>query len=252
MHPILAELYQQLKIETKGLKRLSLRAGIRTSTKLIMAESRDKIPIEAPPALSTSFVQVFPDKSYVVLSGNNHIYEKVNGNNFRVSAQSFFQVNTNGADILVETVKKYLALTHKETLLDLYSGVGLFSLCLANYVNKVVAVESFPVSVEDARFNIQALKRNNVLFFQKQVLSFLKEFKEKVDAVVLDPPFIRELKKLNPERIVYVSCDPATLARDARYFTEADYYLKEVQPLDLFPQTFHIESVAMFIRKTSS
>jgi 23S rRNA (uracil1939-C5)-methyltransferase len=255
LHPFLDKLYQQVKIENKGLNRLSLRAGIRTGSRLITVESRESIPIKANPLLPASFVQVFPDKTYIVHSGNEHIFEEIKGNNIRISAQSFFQVNTNGAEVLVETVRKYLALNGNEIILDLYSGVGLFSLCLANDVNKVIAVESSPAAVGDARYNIQSLNNNNVFIYQKYVNIFLKEFKEKVDAVVLDPPrrgcgsvVIRKLARLSPDRIVYVSCDPATMARDAGYLTASGYHLKESQPVDLFPQTYHIEVVSLFVR----
>ena len=130
-------------------------------------------------------------------------------------------------------------------------------MCLAHEVSEVVAVESLPAAVEDFRFNIQSLNINNILIHQKAVNTFLKEFNEKVNAVVLDPPrkgcglsIIGDLMRLSPHRIVYVSCDPATLARDSGYLIGSGYNLKEVQPLDFFPQTYHIETVALFVRET--
>jgi len=257
LHPILDNLFQQLKVDNKGLNKLSLRTGVNTGSKLIIAECRERIPLKMASFLQASFVQVFPDKTYTVHFGKNHIFEGIEGKNFRVSGQSFFQVNTDGAECLVKLVRKYLALDEKDTILDLYSGVGLFSLCLAHEVGEVVAVESLPAAVEDFRYNIRSLNINNILIHQMSINTFLKEFKEKVDAVVLDPPrkgcglsIIRDLVRLNPQRIVYVSCDPATLARDSGYLAGSGYNLKEAQPLDFFPQTYHIETAALFVRGT--
>ncbi|MBN2245983.1 MAG: 23S rRNA (uracil(1939)-C(5))-methyltransferase RlmD [Candidatus Aminicenantes bacterium] len=254
--PVLNDLFQQIKVENKGLNKLSLRAGLKTGSKLIIVESRENVLIKTDSFLQASFVQVFPDKTYYVHEGKDHIYEGIEGLNIRVSRQSFFQVNTDGAEYLVKLVRNYLALAGKEIILDLYSGVGLFSLCLAYEVRRVIAVESLPAAVKDFRFNIRSQKIKNILVHQKFVGTFLKEFKERVDAVVLDPPrrgcgpnIIKELARLSPQRIVYVSCDPATLARDSGYLRASGYHLMEAQPLDFFPQTYHIETVALFVRE---
>ena len=257
LHPILDDLFHQIKVENMGVNKLSLRAGVNTGSKLIIAESSENLEFKTDSFLQASFVQVFPDKTHIVHFGKNHMFEGIEGKAFRVSGQSFFQVNTGGAESLVKLVRKYLALEKKDTNLDLYSGVGLFSLCLEHEVGEVVGVESLPVAVEDFRYNIRALNINNILIHQKSVNTFLKEFNEKVDAVVLDPPrkgcgpsIIRDLVRLSPQRIVYVSCDPATLARDSGYLTGSGYNLKEAQPLDFFPQTYHIETAALFVRET--
>jgi len=231
-----------------------LRAGVKTGRKLIIVESRESIPIKADSFLQGSFVQVFPDKTHLVHAGKDYMYEEIEGMNVRVSRESFFQVNTAGAEFLVKLVRKYLALGGKEIILDLYSGVGLFSLCLAREVSRVFAVESLLPAVEDFRFNIRSQKIENILVYQKFVNTVLNEFKEKVDAIVLDPPrrgcgpnIMKKLSRLSPKRIVYVSCDPSTLARDSGYLRASGYHLKEAQPLDFFPQTYHIETVALFV-----
>jgi 23S rRNA (uracil1939-C5)-methyltransferase len=142
-----------------------------------------------------------------------------------------------------------------ETILDLYCGVGLFSLALAGQVRQVVAVEGHPAAADDARFNVQAAGLDNVRVVENEAEAALAALDERVDAVIADPPrsgcgpaVIGRLAALEPERLVYVACDPATLARDAKNLTTAGYRLAEVQQLDLFPQTYHVESVALFVK----
>jgi len=151
-------------------------------------------------------------------------------------------------------VREYLAAGSGDTLLDLYCGVGLFGLALADDVGRVIGVEADPSASADFRFNAQGLE--HVSLIEGKVGSVLDRVEESVDLVVLDPPragagerAIAGITKLEPRRVVYVSCDPATFARDARRLTDDGYVLRIVQPVDLFPQTFHIETVALFERR---
>ncbi len=130
-------------------------------------------------------------------------------------------------------------------------------MALAERVGRIVAVEAHPVATADARFNVEAAGLNNVRVVEDEAEAALAALDEKVDAVVADPPrsgcgpaVIGRLATLEPKRLVYVACDPATLARDAKSLTASGYRLVEVQPLDLFPQTYHVESVALFIKSS--
>ena len=150
-------------------------------------------------------------------------------------------------------VREYLAPTGSEVLLDAYCGVGVFGLSLAGEVRQVIGVEESPSAVADARFN--AGPADNAEFIEGRVEEILPSLASSIDLAVLDPPrqgcaseALKALAGLSPTKMVYVSCDPATLARDARRLVQAGYQVVEVQPVDMFPQTYHIESVALLRR----
>jgi 23S rRNA (uracil1939-C5)-methyltransferase len=257
MHPLIAELFSELDIEIENLERLSLRAGHNTGHQLVIFETTDDEPFELMVDRPVSCVLVLGDGTPVTLVGNDYFIERVAGYQYRVSAGSFFQVNTDGAEALLETVADCLSPRPHQTLLDLYSGVGLFSIALATQVAQVIAVEADPAAAADAHFNILAAGLDNVQVINHDVAHSLTTLRESIHSVIADPPrsgcgpdVIQRLASLRPERLVYVACDPATLARDARIIAESGYSLIEVQPLDLFPQTYHIESVALFVRDT--
>jgi len=259
MHPLIAELFDELDIEIENLERVSLRAGDNTGHQLVVFETADDEPFELMVDRPVSCVLVLGDGTSVTLVGNDYLFERVAGHQYRVSAGSFFQVNTHGAETLVETVADYLSLRPHQTLLDLYSGVGLFSIALAPHVAQVISVEADPTAAADARFNVGTADLDNVQVINHHVAHVLTTLDESIHSVILDPPrsgcgpdVIQQLVSLRPERLVYVACDPATLARDARILDEGGYGLIEIQPLDLFPQTFHVESVALFVRDTSA
>jgi 23S rRNA (uracil1939-C5)-methyltransferase len=255
MHPLISELYGELDIEIENLERLSLRAGDNTGQQLVIFETSDDEPFELMVDLPISCALMLGDGTPVTLVGNDYLFERVAGYQYRVSAGSFFQVNTGGAEALIESVAGYLAPRPHQALLDLYCGVGLFSIALATRVAQVIAVEASPVAAADAHFNVEAAGLDNVQVINHDVAQALTALDERIHAVIADPPrngcgpdVVRRLASLRSERFVYVACDPATLARDARVIVESGYSLVEVQPLDLFPQTYHIECVALFVR----
>ncbi|MEQ8763452.1 MAG: class I SAM-dependent RNA methyltransferase [Planctomycetota bacterium] len=176
---------------------------------------------------------------------------RVKDRNFRVSVGSFFQSNALLVDSLVDLVLQSAAVASGERVLDGYCGVGLFSAFLAEDADKVVAVESSRTAVSDARVN---LVDRRVELRAEMLERELPKIRGTFDVVVLDPPrsgcakALPALIQKAPARIVYVSCDPATLARDTRVLLEAGYDLETVQPIDMFPQTFHIETVSTFRR----
>lgn len=184
-------------------------------------------------------------------AGRGSVEYTLLGRRFRCSAGSFFQVNLPQAARLVELVLERLQLSGRERLLDLYAGVGLFTAFLAHQAAHVDAVELFAPAVEDARHNLRDY--TNVAFHIGRIEALLPDLDGNVDAAVVDPPragmdapALEALINCQPKRLVYVSCDPATLARDAKRFVASGYQLHEVQPVDMFPQTYHIECVAYF------
>jgi 23S rRNA (uracil1939-C5)-methyltransferase len=253
LHPLLDELFAALDLELPGLTRLSLRAGINTGHQMIIFETQDDLPPALESDLPVSCVLLLSDGTPVNLIGHNHITEVLAGRRFRISTPSFFQVNTVATQELVRLVGEYLAPAGDEVLLDAYCGVGTFALSLADKVGQVIGVEEATSAVEDARLNAGGLA--TVEFIEGSVEAVLPQLDRPIDLAVVDPPrqgckpeALTALIELAPRRIVYVSCDPATLARDARRLAESGYQLVEVQPVDMFPQTYHVESVALFGR----
>jgi 23S rRNA (uracil1939-C5)-methyltransferase len=179
----------------------------------------------------------------------------VKGKEFRVPYSGFFQTNLSLVDELVDTVIRMGNFEDSDTVCDCYCGSGLFSLFLAPRVKKILGIEGDGQSVKCARANLRDHELTNAKFFKGDVEKLLRENvikgKVPVDAVLLDPPRIGcarkvldAIAKIRPAKIVYVSCDPVTQARDIRYLMERGFSLRELQPIDMFPQTGHIEVVA--------
>jgi 23S rRNA (uracil1939-C5)-methyltransferase len=254
LDPLLDDLWAALDMEWPQLRQLSLRCGSATGDLMAIFELDHYEDFDIDVDFPVSCVILLADGEAVVLMGDPHLAEHAAGRDYYVSAGSFFQVNTAGAEVLVALVRDYLVPTVDETLLDLYCGVGLFGLSLAEQVGRVVGVEADPSAAADFRRNAQGL--DHVTLLEEKVQAALAHLEEPVDLVVLDPPrsgagkrVVGEIARLAPSRIMYVSCDPATLSRDARHLVESGYQLKQVQPVDLFPQTYHVESVALFVRQ---
>jgi len=253
LHPLLDELFAALDLELPELARLSLRAGVNTGDLMMIFETHDDLPPALESDLPVSCVLLLSDGTPVNLIGSNYVTEVIAGRTFRISTASFFQVNTAAAEELVRVVGGYLAPAGDETLLDAYCGVGTFALSLADKVGHVIGIEEAAGAVADACLNAAELA--NVEFIEGSVEASLPQLDRPIDLAVLDPPrqgckprALAALIELAPRRIVYVSCDPATLARDARKLADGGYQLVEVQPVDMFPQTYHIESVALWER----
>ncbi len=253
--PLLDDLWAALDMKWPQLYRLSLRCGSATGDLLAVFELDHYEDFDIEVDFPVSCVLLLADGEAVVLMGDPFLVEHVAGRDYRVSAGSFFQVNTAGAEALLAVAGDYLAPDGDETLLDLYCGVGLFGLAFAGQVGRVVGVEADPSAAADFRHNARGLE--GVELVEGPVEAILPRVEGPVELVLLDPPrsgagakVVGEIARLAPQRVVYVSCDPATLARDARRLVDAGYHLREVQPVDMFPQTYHIESVAVFERGT--
>jgi 23S rRNA (uracil1939-C5)-methyltransferase len=195
------------------------------------------------------------DGSALALAGHDHLLMEVRGRAFRVSPGSFFQVNTAQAGALVDLVLEGLgpALGPQAAVLDLYSGVGLFSAFLAPRVGRLVGVEAYPPAVADAAVNLDEF--DHVELYEAPVEDALPALAGPFAAVVVDPPragcapaVLDALLAKQVARLVYVSCDAATLARDLKRLAGGGYRVEWAQPVDLFPQTHHVETVALLTR----
>ncbi len=194
-------------------------------------------------------------KKDIVLFGRDYIIDKIGGVSFKVSCRSFYQVNPHTTALLYEKAAEYAALTGSETVFDLYCGAGTIGLCLAARAGRVIGVEIVPEAVENARENASLNGIGNSEFYcgrAEEICPRLIEAGEKAHAVVLDPPrkgcdegLVRAVAAMQPERIVYVSCNPATLARDCKVFAEEGYELVEATPFDQFPHTAHVEIIVL-------
>jgi 23S rRNA (uracil1939-C5)-methyltransferase len=188
-----------------------------------------------------------------VIAGSDHILIPILGRDFRVSAASFFQVNTSMAEKMVDHLLTCLPVSSPATFIDIYCGAGLFSAFFAPNCERVIGIESSPSACEDFSFNLDEF--DHVELYEGMAEDVIPHLEVKPDVILVDPPrpglekrVVDGILKLNPQRIAYVSCDPSTLARDARRLINGGYELKDVTPFDLFPQTYHIESISLFER----
>jgi 23S rRNA (uracil1939-C5)-methyltransferase len=190
----------------------------------------------------------------VPLAGQPVICDKIGNYEFEISANSFFQTNTAGARQLLEVTQRFAGLQGDERLLDLYCGTGTITIGLSERVREAVGIEIVASAVDDARRNCRRNSVSNCRFIHGDILQVLPGLPQQPDVVVIDPPragmhkkVVGRVLELLPPRIIYVSCNPATLARDLEMMKER-YRVAEVQPVDMFPHTFHIESVARLER----
>lgn len=209
--------------------------------------------------VQTKRTNVILGRQSLVLWGQPYIEDTMLDLTFRISANSFYQVNTPQAEVLYKTAIEAAGLTGSETVLDAYSGIGTISLSLAKHANQVYGMDIVEESVDMAKQNAKLNGITNASFEVGSAEEWLPKWNEegiKFDVVVVDPPrkgldqvFIDALIEQQPEKIVYVSCNPATQARDARLLADAGYEIQYVQPVDLFGQTTHIEAVALLVKE---
>ncbi|KGE19406.1 23S rRNA (uracil(1939)-C(5))-methyltransferase RlmD [Paenibacillus wynnii] len=189
------------------------------------------------------------------LWGRDVIYDYIGDVQFAISARSFYQVNPAQTEVLYGKTVEYAGLTGKETVIDAYCGIGTISLFLAQHAEKVYGVEIVREAIEDARANAVLNEMKNVVFEVGASEDVIPKWKEQgitADVIVVDPPrkgcdprLLETILQMKPERVVYVSCNPSTLARDLRVLEDGGYRTVEVTPVDMFPHTVHIESVAL-------
>jgi 23S rRNA (uracil1939-C5)-methyltransferase len=196
------------------------------------------------------------------LTSKQHLTEKVGELSFRISPRSFFQVNNSGANLIYNQVRKWAALDGSEAVLDLYCGIGGIALFLAGQAREVIGVEVVQEAISDARLNAKINRISNCRFEAgdaAQILEEMAEESKQVDIVVLNPPrkgcdrnVLERVAALFARAIIYVSCSPASLARDLVVLKNLGYVCREIQPVDMFPQTVHIENVARLEKTAKS
>ena len=229
MSPWINETLAKLQDRCEETSQLSVRYGVNTGEWLVQPSlDSEEVPIE---------------------TGQTHYGEELLGRRFRIASPSFFQVNTEQAARLIELVKSRLDLTGEETLVDAYAGVGTFAVLLASEVRRVIAIEESESAIRDAAVN--AIGLDNLEFRQGKVEDVLGSPDWTPDVVILDPPragcqppALEAVAKWAPRKTVYVSCEPATLARDLSMLVEGGLRVDTVEPVDMFPQTHHVECVA--------
>ena len=195
----------------------------------------------------------------IVIYGKGYIRDTLCGCTFRISPQSFYQVNPVQPEILYKTAIEYAGLGRKETVIDAYCGIGTIGLVAAKRAKNVIGVELNPDAVRDARINAKENKITNARFYQGDAGEFMENMAENgehADVVFMDPPrtgsdkkFMSSVIKLNPSRIVYISCGPETLARDLEYLTKHGYDVRKIQPVDMFSFTDHCENICLLTKK---
>ena len=233
MTPGINRLADDIRGRARETSQVSIRYGINTDDWLIQ-------PALKNPAIQTE-------------TGQSHYTEQLMGRKFRIASPSFFQVNTQQAERLAALVREMLDLSGSEFVVDAYAGVGTFAVLLADCARRIVAIEESSAAVRDASIN--AAGANNVEFLERRTEDALASLDERPDAVILDPPRVgclpdalAALTQLAPERTVYVSCEPKALARDMDVLTRGGLRVESVHPIDMFPQTHHVETVALLRR----
>ncbi len=191
--------------------------------------------------------------------GKGYIEDELCGKSFKISPRSFYQVNPVQTRVLYETAISYAGLTGRELVLDAYCGIGTIGMIAADRAEKVIGVELNPDAVRDARSNVKRNKITNVDIYQQDAGRFMIQLAEqgvKPDVVFLDPPragsdeaFLTSLAACGPSRVVYISCNPETLARDLKFLTGRGYRVKRIRGCDMFAHTGHVETVCLLSRK---
>ena len=205
---------------------------------------------------SISNIVVLDNNKKRVIKGEDYLIDKIDDLLFRVSYNSFFQVNSFGVEALYNKVKEYAKLTGEERVLDLYCGTGTIGLFLARDAKDVYGIEINEACIKDAFLNSKLNNIDNIDFKCNDVGKYKKKFKN-IDLVVVDPPrsglsleAVDNVLSINTKKVIYVSCDPVTLARDLKLLSER-YLIKEITPVDMFPNTYHVECVCLLMKKKS-
>lgn len=258
------------------IRHIMIRKGFKTKEVMVVVVTKErKLPAkeqliealrEGIDGLVSIIQNINSQKTNVVLGlenitlwGKDTIEDYIGEFRFKISPLSFFQVNPHQTEVLYNKSLEYAGLTGHETVFDAYCGTGTISLFLSEKAKKVYGVEIIPAAIENAKENAKENNIDNAEFFVgkcEEVIPQLIEKGAKADVVVVDPPrkgceksLLEALVKMSPQRIVYVSCDPTTLARDLAILDEMGYETKEVQPVDMFPHTAHVENVCKLVKK---
>ena len=237
-----------------GIQRVGLRLGNEQDVLITLEGISDGIPELVIDELDASVIHI-SNESQVVIAGSEYTWLNVFGRLFRVSAGTFFQVNTPVAELMVEAILAELPQKKDLTILEVYCGAGLFSAFLAKKAERLLAIEASSSACNDFMFILDEFV--NVELFEAPAEVVIPSLEIKPDLVLVDPPrsgldrtVLQGILTMGAQKIVYVSCDPTTLARDARYLINGGYMLSQVTPFDMFPQTYHIESISIWIQES--
>jgi 23S rRNA (uracil1939-C5)-methyltransferase len=237
--PEIGSLWQSLELDPNlNLERIEFRQN-RAGDPMVIFYGREQ---DIPSVLAdtdTSIVHMFGNDQ-VIIAGEDHLNMKVMDKEFRVSAGSFFQTNFSAAEKLIKVVLDTVGDRHYKSIWDIYCGVGLFSAFLAKATEHLLAIESSPFACNDFAENMDEF--DHVDLYQGSAETVLTGLISKPELIIVDPP----RAGIKPERMIYISCNPATLARDARQLVGSGYKYKKSTLVDMFPQTYHIESVNVF------
>lgn len=226
----------------------------------VIAQLQAKVPglVSIVQNINNKNTNIIMGNRTITLWGKDNITDSLGDFNFNISARSFFQVNTLQANVLYDKAVEYAALTGTETVIDAYCGTGTITLFLARKAKKVIGIEIVEPAVKDANENAKRNDVSNVEFIVGDAIAVMPDLYKKgvrPDAIVVDPPragcertVLETFVNMQPDRIVYVSCNPASLARDLAILAEYGYKAREIQPVDMFPQTFHVECVCKLVR----
>lgn len=247
------------KLNLKNVNSIVIRCSYDNDSVMVILDIMDSINenmfIDGLKYLVNS-LYVVKDKNYKLIYGDKYIIDKIGDLDFVISPDSFFQVNTNMAYKLYSKVLKYANCSKEDSVLDLYCGTGTIGLFLADSCKEVIGVELNKYAISDANYNMKLNGIKNAKFICGDSGKVLNGLKYKSDIVIVDPPrsgldslAINQVLSLNPKRIVYVSCDPVTLARDLNILKEK-YDILEITPVDMFPNTNHVECVSLLCLKT--
>lgn len=246
------QIWPQLDLEPmSGVERVELRLGAEGEA-LLALESTSLTAPEFSVDIPLSAVHINPTGK-LILAGEDYLLMEVRSRVFRVSAESFFQVNTAQAGAMIDHVISLMPLDKEMTVLDVYCGVGLFSAFIAPRVKRCIGIELSESACDDFAVNLDEF--DNVELYVGSVEQILPSLDVRPKMVVVDPPragieraALDAIIGMQPEVIAYVSCDPATLARDIKRLAAAGYRLEQITPFDLFPQTYHVETVVLMTR----
>lgn len=233
----------------------------KTLRETLLEELRERFPgiTSLLYAINPKGNDTLTDREIFVWKGTSYITEEMEGLIFRIGPKSFFQTNSRQAFKLYAKVREFAALTGDETVYDLYTGTGTIAIFLARFCRKVIGIEYVSEAVEDARLNLETNRITNAEFYAGDIRQILNPqfFAEKgsPEVIVTDPPrsgmhedVVKSILDANPARIVYVSCNPATQARDISLLSHA-YRIEKVQPVDMFPHTHHVENIVLLLKK---
>ncbi|PJF23372.1 MAG: hypothetical protein CUN56_01205 [Phototrophicales bacterium] len=253
LHPDLFALYERLDLNTETIKAVKFQLGSDGNHTLIFYVDNEQDAPELTTDLKTSVNLILPDNEPINLIGHSHVRYQVWGRWFRVTAGSDFRANVAQIPALVDLVLNLVNPQPQDSILDLYGGVGVFSAMIAPYVDLVTLVESYPPAATDAEENLTEFE--NVDIIEGAVADVLPSLHESYTVALLDPPsagldldVIDQLGESDIPRLIYISSDPATLARDAKRLVNKGYRLGQIHPIDFNPQTYFIDAVALFQR----